>query len=144
MLCNSMSLQWHIFRLLGNKCSNSGISKTIVVQQWTLNTEFSYPRTKNNTYRHTDTEKHGRIHNLYSSPNIVRMIKSGNILWAGYLARMGEKIKAYKILFGSLKWGWNSAETIIIKWTLGKCVSRMWIEFIWLRLRTGEALLWTR
>ena len=37
-----------------------------------------------------------RLHNeelndLYSSPNIVRMIKSRRMRWAGHVARMGEK-----------------------------------------------------
>jgi hypothetical protein len=30
------------------------------------------------------------LHNLYSSPNIIRMIKSRRIRWAGHVARMGE------------------------------------------------------
>jgi hypothetical protein len=31
------------------------------------------------------------IHELYSSPNIVRVIKSRRMRWAGHVARMGEK-----------------------------------------------------
>jgi hypothetical protein len=38
------------------------------------------------------------LHNLYSSPNIIRMIKSRRIRCAGQVARMGEKRDAYKIL----------------------------------------------
>jgi hypothetical protein len=38
------------------------------------------------------------LHNLYSSPNIIRMIKSRRIRWAGNEARMGEKRTAYRIL----------------------------------------------
>jgi hypothetical protein len=30
------------------------------------------------------------LHNLYSSPNIIRQIKSRTMRWAGYVARMGE------------------------------------------------------
>jgi hypothetical protein len=30
-------------------------------------------------------------HNLYSSPNIIRMIKSMRMRWAGHVARMGEE-----------------------------------------------------
>jgi hypothetical protein len=29
------------------------------------------------------------LHNLYSSPNIIIMIKSRNMRWAGHVARMG-------------------------------------------------------
>jgi hypothetical protein len=31
------------------------------------------------------------LHSLYSSPNIVTVIKSRRIRWAGHVARMGEK-----------------------------------------------------
>jgi hypothetical protein len=32
----------------------------------------------------------GELHNLYSSPDIIRRIKSRRIRWAGHVARMGE------------------------------------------------------
>jgi hypothetical protein len=43
-----------------------------------------------------------RLHNeelndLYSSPNIIRVIKSRRMRLAGHVARMGEKIGAYRI-----------------------------------------------
>jgi hypothetical protein len=44
-----------------------------------------------------------KLHNLYSSPNIIRMIKSRRIRWAGHVARMGEKMSAYRILMGMLE-----------------------------------------
>jgi hypothetical protein len=40
------------------------------------------------------------LHNLYSSPNIIRMIKSRRITWAGHVGRMGKKWNAYRILVG--------------------------------------------
>jgi hypothetical protein len=40
------------------------------------------------------------LHNLYSSPNIIRMIKSRRMRWAGHVARMGETRNAYRILVG--------------------------------------------
>jgi hypothetical protein len=40
------------------------------------------------------------VHNLYSSPNIIRMIKSRRMRWAGHVARMGEPRNAYRILAG--------------------------------------------
>jgi hypothetical protein len=39
------------------------------------------------------------LHNLHSSPSIIRM-KSRRMRWAGHLARIGEKMNAYKILVG--------------------------------------------
>jgi hypothetical protein len=40
------------------------------------------------------------LHNLYSSPSIIRMTKSIRMKWAGYVARIGEKRNAYMILAG--------------------------------------------
>jgi hypothetical protein len=38
------------------------------------------------------------LHNLYPSPNIIRVIKSRRVRWAVHLAHMGETGNAYKIL----------------------------------------------
>jgi hypothetical protein len=38
------------------------------------------------------------LHNLYSSPNIIRMIKSRRMRWAGHVIRMGETRNACRIL----------------------------------------------
>jgi hypothetical protein len=38
---------------------------------------------------------------LYTSPSIIRMIKSRRMRWAGHVARMGEKMNAYRILVGN-------------------------------------------
>jgi hypothetical protein len=40
------------------------------------------------------------LHNLYSSPSIIKMIKSRRLRWAGHVARRGEKMNAYRILVG--------------------------------------------
>jgi hypothetical protein len=40
------------------------------------------------------------LHNLYSSPDIIRQIKSRRMRWAGHVARMGEERKVYKVLVG--------------------------------------------
>jgi hypothetical protein len=39
------------------------------------------------------------LHNVYSSSNSIRMIKSG-MRWAGHLACMGEKRNAFRISVG--------------------------------------------
>jgi hypothetical protein len=38
------------------------------------------------------------LHNLYSSSNIVRVIKSRRMRWAGHVARMGEGTRVYSVL----------------------------------------------
>jgi hypothetical protein len=43
------------------------------------------------------------LHNLYSLPNIIRMIMSRNIRQAGHVARIGKKRNAYKSLMEILE-----------------------------------------
>jgi hypothetical protein len=40
------------------------------------------------------------LHNFYSSPSIIRMIKSRRMRWTVRVARIGEKKNAYRILVG--------------------------------------------
>jgi hypothetical protein len=40
------------------------------------------------------------LHSLYSSPNIVRVIKSRRMRWEGHVARMGEGRGVYRVLAG--------------------------------------------
>jgi hypothetical protein len=40
------------------------------------------------------------LHILYSSPNIIRQIKSRIMRWAGHVARMGEERNVYRVLMG--------------------------------------------
>jgi hypothetical protein len=42
----------------------------------------------------------GELHNLYSSPSIIRIIKSRGMRWAGHVARMEEKRNVYRLLVG--------------------------------------------
>jgi hypothetical protein len=58
------------------------------------------------------------LHNLYSSPNVVRVIKLKRMRWSGHAARTEEK---YKILFGKPE-RWKEA--------LGRPRSR-WENNIW-------------
>jgi hypothetical protein len=40
------------------------------------------------------------LRDLYSSPSIIRIIKSRRMIWAGHVARMGENRNAYRLLMG--------------------------------------------
>ena len=52
---------------------------------------------ENGEWRRLHSEE---LHSLYRSPNIVRVIKSGRLRWAGHVARMEEGRTAFKILTG--------------------------------------------
>jgi hypothetical protein len=40
------------------------------------------------------------LNDLYSLPNIVRVVKSRLMRWAGHVARMGEDIEVHRVLVG--------------------------------------------
>jgi hypothetical protein len=40
------------------------------------------------------------LRDLYSSPSMIRIIKSRRMRWTGNIARMGEKRNAYRLLVG--------------------------------------------
>ena len=51
------------------------------------------------------TEEWRKLHNeelrdLYSLPNVVRMVKSRRMRWAGHVARMGEGRGVHRVLVG--------------------------------------------
>jgi len=57
-----------------------------------------------------------RLHNvelndLYSSPNIVRVIKSKRMRWAGHVARIGEERGVYRVLVGKPEGRRSTGET---------------------------------
>jgi hypothetical protein len=86
------------------------------------------------------------LHNLYSSPDIIRQVKSRRIRWVGHVACMGEERKVYKVLVGKPE-GKNHLEDQGVggkmgsEWILGRLAWRVWIGFDWLRTGTGGGLL---
>jgi hypothetical protein len=71
------------------------------------------------------------LHNLYSSPDIIRQIKSRRMRWVGHVARRGEGRNVYRILVGKPE-GKRPFERPRRRWGMG---------FIWLRIGTGGGLL---
>jgi hypothetical protein len=64
----------------------------------------------------------GELHILYSSPGIIRQIKSSRMKWLGHVARMGE---------GRMR----------SKCTLGILVGGVWSGFTWLSIGIIGGLL---
>jgi hypothetical protein len=58
---------------------------------------FGTKREEDGSWRKLDNDE---LHDLYSSPNIVRAIKSRKMRWAGHVTRMGEGRRAYRVLVG--------------------------------------------
>jgi hypothetical protein len=63
------------------------------------------------------------LHDLYSSPGIIRIIKARRMKWAGLVARMGEKRNAYRLLMEKPKG----------RWALGR-PRRRWLDNIRMEL----------
>ena len=43
------------------------------------------------------------LNDLYNSPNIIRVIKSRRLRWAGHVARMGERRGLYRVWWENLR-----------------------------------------
>jgi hypothetical protein len=52
------------------------------------------------SYSHERKLHNEELCDLYSSPSIIRIIKSRKMRWAGHVAQMGEKRNAYRLLVG--------------------------------------------
>jgi hypothetical protein len=82
------------------------------------------------------------LHNLCSSPDIIRQIKSRRMRWAGHVARVGEERKVYKVLvekpegkrpLGRPRRRWEDGIRMDLR--------GVWIGFDSLRTGTGGGLL---
>ena len=103
------------------------------------------------TRRDEVTGEWRRLHNdelndLYSSPNIARVIKSRRMRWAGHVASMGEERGCIGTLWGNQRErdlcgdlgvdGWIILGWISRRWDVG-----IWTRFGWPRIETGGGRL---
>jgi hypothetical protein len=84
------------------------------------------------------------LRDMYSSPSIIRLIKSRRMRWACYVARMGEKRNAYRLLVGKPE-GKRSLgrprHRIILGWIMERWDRAMWTGLVWLWIGMGGELL---
>jgi hypothetical protein len=63
------------------------------------------------------------LHSLYSSPNIVRVIKSRRMRWAGHMTRKGKVFTGFWLRGPKARDHWEDLGVggrITLRWTLGK------------------------
>ena len=73
------------------------------------------------------------LNDLYSSPNIVRVIKSRRMRWAAHIARMGDRRGVYRVLVRKPERkrirGRPGVDGRILRWIFRQCDGGMdWIE----------------
>ena len=66
------------------------------------------------------------LNDLYSSPNIVRVIKSRRMRWAGHVVRVGEERGAYRLLVGKPE-GKRPMGRPRRRWVDGSAGGGMWV-----------------
>ena len=87
-----------------------------------------------------------KLKDLYTSPNIVRVIKSRKMRWAGHVARMGEERGHIGSWRGNRRerdhWGDLSVDRwILLRWTSRRWDGGMWTGLGWPRIGTGGGRL---
>jgi hypothetical protein len=82
------------------------------------------------------------LNDLYSLPNIVRVVKSRKMRWVGYVACMGEESGVHRALVGKPEgkshWGDPDLDwRIILRWIFRKLEGVLKTGWSWLRIGTG-------
>ena len=119
LFCMDMKLVFHI---------NGGIQAEGICEQ---GVEIGPKRDKlTGDWRKLHSEE---LHDLYSSPNIIRLITSIRMMWAGHVARMKDRRGSYRVLVGNTE-GKRPIERpgTILKWIFQKWDWRGmdWIDLV--------------
>ena len=94
-----------VFIVVRNICHVNGVSFNIIcedvsLQNYHISSEECRLRVFENRILRRIFGPNEKLHSLYRSPNIVRVIKSRRLRWSGHVARMEEGTSAFKILTG--------------------------------------------
>ena len=86
------------------------------------------------------------LNDLHSSRNIVRVIKSRRMRWAGHVARMGEERGCTRSWWGNRREGDHWGDLGVDGWIILGWISRRWDVGIWTglgcpRIETGGGRL---
>jgi hypothetical protein len=86
------------------------------------------------------------LRNLYVLPNVISVIRSRKIIWAGCVARVGETRNEYNILVGKFEGKRLLGRTCIdgktiLEWIFGKSGGKVWTGFIWLSIGISGGFL---
>ena len=86
------------------------------------------------------------LHDLHSSPNIVQVIKSRRVRWAGHVVRMGEERGCIGSWWGNRREGDHRGDLGVDGWIILGWISRRWDVGIltglgWHRIETGGGRL---
>ena len=91
-ICNFLWYMWSCWSLTFREESRLRVFENRILR-WM----FGPKRDENGEWRRLHNEE---LHSLYRSPNIIRVMKSRRLRWAGHVARMEEGRSAFKILTG--------------------------------------------
>ena len=86
------------------------------------------------------------LNDLYSSPNIVGVIKSRRMRWAGRVARMGEERGVYRSWWENRMERYHWGDLGVDGWIILGWISRTWDVGIWTglgwpKIKTGGGRL---
>ena len=71
------------------------------------------------------------FYSLHVSANIVRVIKSRRMRWAGHVARMGEERGVYRVLVGKPEVRNNWGDLGVDGWIILGWICRRWDVGVW-------------
>jgi hypothetical protein len=86
------------------------------------------------------------LHDFYSSPSIIRIIKLRKMRWEGHVVQMGEKRNVYRLFVGKPE-GKRPLGRLRCWWVdnikMDLVDGMEWTGLVWLRIGSSGEFLWT-